>query len=670
MKKTKAKNKKISIIFIMLILIMSVSIGLYATEPETTDIVCADVNLYDALVEDLDDYVYRADRTTKTIRIPTTNIPLITELKLTGNSSAKITDLTGLEYFTSLENLNLSGNSITSVEPISGLTTLKTLNISTNQATITDLNTLSNLTNLIDVNFASSRLGNVDFMSTYTQLQVLDVSGNTISSLDPLVGDIKTGSYEIKVPIENSNPNTSVQQNRRPSNYLTGDSNENNIPTGNNSEQQTQQYEIKTIEYKYWTEERYRKSIHTISNTYEEGEPITEEKINKFINLYNEYKMANAVKEEWLFQILSKNTKTANMVDLTKFLLYKATDVSYGVEEFNFSEFDLSSFSGMGGIYGSTIQEKVWFALKSLNLSDIAAAGAMGNIHYESGSFNPTAVEGGYQFDDAGIGICQWTNYPRTSGKGRHSNLIAFAESKGKEWTDENIQVEFLVAELTSSGGADGYATCQLMNSSTRYDGIKHSPDEWKNATNIETATKIFCYTFERPNENDAKKSMEKRIDYAEKYYNEFKGRTAPVGDSRIGTITLTGENASKMMAMLTEAVRIADDDRYTYSQANRYGEFQYDCSSLISRLYKKYFNFTAPSTTRGYYTTSPYYVGIYGSVELMPGDIVWKQGHVELYIGNGLLVGAHTDTYPIPDQISVVSLPKGYYTYVYRFIK
>jgi len=186
--KTKAKNRRILIIFIMIILLMSVSAVLYATEPETTEIVCNDINLYDALVEELDDYVYDSDRTTKVIKVVTTDISSITQLKLTGKSTAKITDLTGIENFTSLENLNLSGNNITNITPISGITTLKTLNMSGNESAISNIGELSNLTNLINVNFASSKLTNVEFMRNYANLQILDVSGNGISSLEPIQG--------------------------------------------------------------------------------------------------------------------------------------------------------------------------------------------------------------------------------------------------------------------------------------------------------------------------------------------------------------------------------------------------------------------------------------------------------------------------------------------------
>lgn len=107
-----------------------------------------------------------------------------------------------------------------------------------------------------------------------------------------------------------------------------------------------------TKEYTYVIKERYKKTIHTISNVYEEGEPVVEDHINKFVNLYNKHKMANCVKEQWLFQILEGNTKTVNMVDLTKYLMYVATGTSYGVEDYDFSIYDLSKFSNMGSSMG------------------------------------------------------------------------------------------------------------------------------------------------------------------------------------------------------------------------------------------------------------------------------------------------------------------------------
>ena len=185
----------------------------------------------------------------------------------------------------------------------------------------------------------------------------------------------------------------------------------------------------------------------------------------------------------------------------------------------------LEGTNDVTSIYGDSVQEKVWFALRDMGYSEIAVAGAMGNIHYESGSFNPTLVEGGYTEYNGGIGLCQWTNNKRGS-TGRNQQLRDYAASKGLDWRDEDTQVEFLIAELTRGGGANGYADYQLMT--TTYTGTRHTPSEWINATDIKTATIKFCFTFERPNASDGENSMSQRVKWAEYYYNLFSGKEKP----------------------------------------------------------------------------------------------------------------------------------------------
>lgn len=347
---------------------------------------------------------------------------------------------------------------------------------------------------------------------------------------------------------------------------------------------------------------------------------------------------------DWLFEILeNKETISDDLIDLTKYLLYKATGTNYGVTEFNFSEYAESLFTSVSGIYGDSIQEKIWFALKSEGYSDIAAAAVLGNIAQES-RFQADIVN-----SIGASGLCQWLG-------GRKEQLVAYANSKGVDWSDVDTQIEFLLAELTPGG--KGIATYQFLQ--------KKYATGWQNATDIASATEAFCWGFERCGKNEARMSY--RISMAEKYYNEFQGRTIASDDSRIGTISLRGDNSEKMLAMLNEACRICDDDRYTYSQANRYGEYQYDCSSFVSRLYLKFFAINIPNSTIDYANFSQYYVGEYGSVTLKPGDVLWRSGHVELYLGNGNRVGAHGSSFAIPKQISISSSP-GDFTSVYRFI-
>ena len=51
---------------------------------------------------------------------------------------------------------------------------------------------------------------------------------------------------------------------------------------------------------------------------------------------------------EWLFEILEKNSDTADMVDLTKYLLFKATGNDYGVTKLDISIFSMSRTDNIG----------------------------------------------------------------------------------------------------------------------------------------------------------------------------------------------------------------------------------------------------------------------------------------------------------------------------------
>lgn len=266
------------------------------------------------------------------------------------------------------------------------------------------------------------------------------------------------------------------------------------------------------IHYIYIESERTSTTTNTISNSYDSGGTMKiEGTTNKYVDLYIEQQMNKKIKEDWLFLILENNEriKQANLVDLTKYLMFLASNTDYGVTEFNFEEFLKGSFSSTGELYGNSIQEKVWFAVLGAGYSKEAAAGVLGNIEAESG-FDPSVIEGG---SGIGFGLCQWSF-------GRRTQLEQYAESKGKEPGDVNTQIKFLIGEITPGGGADGFANYQLMN----YNG--YSPEDWENATTPEDAAEAFCWTFERP----GIPRMEVRTEAARRYYEEFKDKEKPSG--------------------------------------------------------------------------------------------------------------------------------------------
>lgn len=258
----------------------------------------------------------------------------------------------------------------------------------------------------------------------------------------------------------------------------------------------------------------------TVTNKYDSGESHAEGNERKFIDLFRNSKIAiNTLEPEWLYDLLEQSSKTSNMIELTKYLFACVKDEkNIGNEElFDFSIYEDNKFTSVGsGIYGGTIQEKVWWALIDAGFDPISVAGAMGNIHYESGGFSASAIEGG---TGIGIGLAQWSF-------GRRTALENYAASKGVDWSDEDTQVEFLVAELTG-GGANGCATDQ-------FSGFRSYENAWKNAETVDAATEAFCYGFERPNASDASSSMPLRKQYANYYYDEFKDKERPSGAENI----------------------------------------------------------------------------------------------------------------------------------------
>ena len=126
-------------------------------------------------------------------------------------------------------------------------------------------------------------------------------------------------------------------------------------------------------------------------------------------------------------------------------------------------------------------------------------------------------------------------------------------------------------------------------------------------------------------------------------------------------------------------AIGIANDNNYGYSQVNRYGNPDYDCSSLVSTAFHNAgFNVACELNT---YTMKDAFVnagftwipasqisGFPGScANLQRGDILLATSHTELYIGNGKNVGAHMDYNGIPGGIGGGSTwSSGYNAYRY----
>lgn len=164
-----------------------------------------------------------------------------------------------------------------------------------------------------------------------------------------------------------------------------------------------------------------------------------------------------------------------------------------------------------------TNAEIIYNYLKSKGLNDFGAAGLMGNLFAESGLI-PTNLQNTYEkkfglsdseytsavdngtyknfvHDSAGYGLAQWTFWSRKQ------SLYSFAKNQGKSIGDLNMQLDFLMKELSESYGS----VLSVL----------------KNATSVLEASNAVLLQFERP-ANQGESVQNKRCSYGQSYYDQF----------------------------------------------------------------------------------------------------------------------------------------------------
>lgn len=101
--------------------------------------------------------------------------------------SSEINVLTGLNYATNLESLNLKGNKITDVSPLETLTKLTSLNLVNN--TINDISKLNDLEALNSLNLFNNSIEEIDALVNMTNLTWLNLGENPIDKIKSLANN-------------------------------------------------------------------------------------------------------------------------------------------------------------------------------------------------------------------------------------------------------------------------------------------------------------------------------------------------------------------------------------------------------------------------------------------------------------------------------------------------
>ena len=210
----------------------------------------------------------------------------------------------------------------------------------------------------------------------------------------------------------------------------------------------------------------------------------------------------------------STSSGTSQYAGMYKCINYATGETWYTNSPYSSSSSSASASGIVSDISNDDIPWKIWVALRRAGFSEYAAAGVLGNIEGES-SFDPTNIN----YDSGAYGLAQWR-------LDRYEGLQNYAASKGKDWTDVDTQIEYLISEILGDGS--NYSTSQKSGYEGRY-------NDWEKATNTEEATYAFMDWFERPSDDEKRDSGPTRASAAQKWYNQFHGKEIPASVSSSG---------------------------------------------------------------------------------------------------------------------------------------
>ena len=201
--------------------------------------------------------------------------------------------------------------------------------------------------------------------------------------------------------------------------------------------------------------------------------------------------------------------------------------------------------------------EAIWDYFRSKGYSEAATAGILGNAEQENSTFNPTLGTS----DGPAYGLFQFEK-----SVGNPTKLQNWCKNKGLDYTSVKGQCAYVHAHLGSafksfSGKSNGWAFFTnhyggpastsagdpwfstspkkrpVLVSTSKNGNTSYREEAWAwwgwekitlkkfmASTDIARATQLFCRCYER----GSYPRMDKRIEYAKKWYKEFTGKTPP----------------------------------------------------------------------------------------------------------------------------------------------
>ena len=345
----------------------------------------------------------------------------------------------------------------------------------------------------------------------------------------------------------------------------------------------------------------------------------------------------------------------------------------------------LGKYNAKGKYGPDTVQYKVWNAVRAAGYSEIATAALMGNIQHES-AFNC----GTKQVGGGGYGLIQWDG-------GRKPAMIAYCKSKGKPSNDPQCQIEYLLKELGDKSMWMKANSGYNMGSLTRDDWVNSKDIETStkafmccferpaysaSVNHIDrriASAKEYYQEFtgtaidsdiSSGGDGDGTKSEEKQTlidELISKFtavssaYGLTTSDSSSSGESGSGGSGETGDTtgisgntvkdkklAEKQKGLVAKMKSVEGKLKYCQNNSRYPGSRNPDtgggdCSSTVQWAYQNVLGVDPGANTWAQEADSDTYTAATSTSDekkLQLGDLLLKNGHVEMYAGNGKMIG------------------------------